>query len=118
MNFVKILLVQILLLSNCFIFAQTSIVFEEHFENNIHRWKLHNSPTDQAEIKAGKLAWQHFGVMGNTINNYFNQLNTQMDYSVEAKFDVRKIGGEYGLMFGGIDQENALFFTVKNMQYR
>src|SRR4051812_17285352 len=110
----KIVLLHIgIFLYSCSLLAQVpAIVFEEHFENNENIWRIPNGPTDQAGFKLGKLAWQHNDVAGNSINNYFNLLNSAIDFSIEARFDVRKIGSEYGLLFGGIDQENALFFTV------
>jgi outer membrane protein OmpA-like peptidoglycan-associated protein len=101
------------------VFSQvTGVVFEEHFDNNSNGWKLSISPADQAEIQESKLVWKHNDVNGSSISNYFNLLNTDADFSVEAKFDIRKVGSEYGLMFGGSDQENALFFAVKNLQYK
>lgn len=96
----------------------TGVVFEERFDNNSNGWKLSISPADQAEIQEGKLVWKHNDMNGSSVANYFNLLNSDADFSVEAKFDIRKVGSEYGLMFGGSDQENALFFAVKNLQYK
>jgi outer membrane protein OmpA-like peptidoglycan-associated protein len=119
MNLAKNTLLCLFLSFSSLLFAQLpGIVFEEHFDNNENGWKIPNGPTDQAGFKLGKIAWQHNDIVGNSINNYLNLLNTTVDFSVEARFDGHKIGSEYGLMFAGIDQENALFFTVKNLQYR
>ncbi|GAL83227.1 outer membrane protein [Sporocytophaga myxococcoides] len=99
-------------------YAQTAgIVEEDHFDNNETGWRLPNSPTDQSDIRGGKLVWQHNDPAGGSINNYFNLLNTSAAFSAEAKFGIRKPGSEYGLMIGA-DQENALYFNVKNLQYR
>lgn len=99
-------------------FAQTAgIVEEDHFDNNETGWRLPNGPTDQSDIRSGKLVWQHNDPAGSSINNYFNLLNTSANFSTEAKFGIRKPGSEYGLMMG-TDQENALYFNVKNLQYR
>jgi outer membrane protein OmpA-like peptidoglycan-associated protein len=119
MNLVRIVILNLLLLSfvSSVIAQAPAIILEEHFDNNENGWKIPNGPTDQAGLKLGKMSWQHNGE-GNTINNYLNLVNTNTEFSIEARFDIHKIGSEYGLMFGGIDQENALFFTVKNLQYR
>ncbi|HEY8402825.1 MAG TPA: OmpA family protein [Cytophagaceae bacterium] len=107
------------LLASTILFGQNPpIVVEERFDNNENGWRLLNQPTDVADIRGGKLVWQHNDVAGNAISNYFNQLDTKADFSVEAKFDVVKLGSEYGIMFGGSDQENTLYLLVKNMQYR
>ncbi|MCR6641305.1 MAG: hypothetical protein NVV82_20505 [Sporocytophaga sp.] len=58
-------------------FAQTAgIVEEDHFDNNETGWRLPNGPTDQSDIRGGKLIWQHNDPAGGSINNYFNLLNT------------------------------------------
>src|SRR5690606_25331073 len=94
-------------------FAQTAgIVEEDHFDNNETGWRLPNGPTDQSDIRGGKLVWQHNDAAGGSINNYFNLLNTSAAFSAEAKFGIRRPGSEYGLMIGA-DQENALYFNVK-----
>lgn len=115
----NILIILIILFVKASIFGQTSeIVLKESFENNDNGWRLYNTPTDKSSINNGKLNWSHSGDMGNSISNYINLLNTTSDFSVEAQFDLKKIGSEFGIMFGGIDQENALYFLIKNLQYR
>jgi hypothetical protein len=112
------LLILILFILTTTTFAQTAgIVEEDHFETDDTGWRLLNGPTDQSQIKGGKLIWQHNAPAGSSISNYFNLLNTSASFSAEAKFGIRKPGSEFGLMIG-TDQENALYFTVKNLQYR
>ena len=94
------------------------IVFEDHFENNDHGWRILQNQADAMQIKDGKFNWQHTNEIGNSVNTYFNLLNTENAYSCEAVFYSKKIGSEYGLMLAGTDQENAYFFTLKNLQYR
>lgn len=93
------------------------VVFEERFDNNENGWRLAISPADRVSIGNGKLIWQHNSPDGSPLSNYINLLNDNADFSVEAKFDVKKMGSEYGLLFGGSDQDNALYLRIKNMQY-
>src|SRR5436190_21145336 len=102
MKFKKIFLPVFFLLIKTILFAQTSaVVFEEHFDNNENGWKLSISPADQAQIINGKLSWQHNNPDGSSISTYVNKLNTNAEFSVQAKFEIKKIGSEYGLMFAG-----------------
>lgn len=107
------------LLQSAQAFCQTlPVVLEEHFDNNENGWRLLNNQADQSEIRDGKFHWVHMAPDGNSISNYCNLLDAASDFSVEARFHPQRIGSEYGLMLAGIDQENALYFTVKNLQYR
>lgn len=115
----KIILFCLLCFLSIQLFAQTSSpVFEEQFTNNDNGWRLAISPADKAQISNGVLSWQHNHPEGSSMSTYVNLLNTAAEFSAEAKFNIKKIGSEYGLLFGGIDQENALFLSVKGMQYR
>ncbi|MFN6945871.1 MAG: OmpA family protein [Cytophagaceae bacterium] len=98
--------------------AQTSKpIYEDNFDDLEIGWRLLNGPTDQSEIKSSKLSWKHMDPQGSTISNYFNLINTKVEFSAEAKFTVTRVGSEYGLMVG-TDQENAVYCLIKNMQYR
>lgn len=115
----NIILIVLSLLVHSTLFAQApAIVFEEHFNSNENGWRLSISPADQAQIANGVLSWQHNNPEGSSISSYVNLLNSDADFSVEAKFNIKKIGSEYGLLFGGTDQDNAIFLSLKGMQFR
>jgi len=118
MKFKLLVLRLLILILPSSLFGQGAVIVEDHFDINSNVWRLPNFPVSQAQISTGKLVWQHSDVNNNSISNYFNTVATDKEFSVEAKFGIRKIGSEYGLLLGGIDQENALYLIVKNLQYR
>ena len=99
-------------------FSQKEYVFEDKFDSNEKLWPLPNGGFDQSEISGGVLRWQHQSPEVKTISAYVNRISDQGDFSVEATFTIYKPGSEYGLMWGGINAQDAFFIKVKNLKYQ
>ncbi len=95
-----------------------SVIIEENFNDNKNGWRIIAEQESQTQVGGGFFQWQHSAQGGAAIYNYLNTLDSKKDFRFETRIISKKIGSEYGVMIGGIDQENALFFAVKNLQYR
>lgn len=108
----------LLVLFCCFgVFGQT-IVFEEDFSNNNQEWHLLNSTIDQSSLSDGALSWRHNAGVASPIYQYMNLLNDQEDFRVSVQIKPLKLGSEYGLFWGGTNQNNANYLLLKGKRYK
>lgn len=111
----QVLLFTFLLLSAAG-FSQS--IFEEEFNNNERQWPLINEFGNQSLIREGKLNWKRNAPKSDVIVQYMNRLNEAKSWSFTIGIEVRKIGSEYGVMWGGKNKSNAQYFVIKGNKFR
>lgn len=115
-----ILLIQILILSAPS-FAQSKIIFEDDFKYNKYQWSESNTKDISTDVKDGVYIIEHKRKTGSW--NFWKTfyLDYDKDFYIEAKItQVRGVDNYgYGLLWGGMDADNANFFIVSsNGMYR
>lgn len=93
-------------------------VFIEDFNDNNRHWDLINEYGNTSSISEGYLNWKRNALKSDVITQYLNRLNELKDWSVTISFEVKKIGTEYGVFWGGRDKSNANYFCVRGNKTR
>ncbi len=93
------------------------VVFADDFSDNRNAWLLPNDTYNQTAIVNGEYRIQHQGELNNFITQYVNQLDDKADFTVTVEFRTKKPGSKYGIIWGAIDEGDANFFYVQNLQY-
>ena len=93
------------------------ILYQEDFEGEKSLFRPVSNQFNQSEIKNGKYVWKHTGKSPQSIFSYLNRLDERADFTIQAQFKVSKLGTEYGLFWGGIDDTNANYFLVKGKKF-
>jgi len=93
------------------------VLYHEDFEGKQGLFRPVSNQFNQSSIKSGKYVWKHTGKAPQSIFSYLNRLDDRSDFSIEAQFKVSKLGSEYGLIWGGIDDTNANYFLVKGKKF-
>ena len=111
---------KILFLSAFVVFslANSQVVFTDDFNNNERHWDLINELGNQSSISEGALIWKRNAPKSDVITQYINRLDELKDWKVTVNFEVKKIGSEYGVFWGGKDKSNANYFSVKGNKHR
>ncbi len=100
-----------------FIVCAQDIVYHDDFSDNRNAWLLPNDTYNQTSISNGEYRIQHQGPLNNYITQYINQLDHHSDFSLSVEFNSKKPGSKYGLIWGSIDEANANYFYIQNIQY-
>lgn len=98
------------------VFSQ--VIFEENFANNSRHWDLINGFGNQMAISGNYLTWKRDAPKSDVLTQYLNRLDELKDWSLTVNIEVKKLGTEYGILWGGKDKSNANYFTVKGNKFR
>lgn len=98
------------------LFAQLSTLIYEPFDNNRRHWLVVNNSQEKISIKDGKLNWIRKDKEAKFIWQKFD-LDLNNDFEITSKIESTTIG-EFGLVWGGRDGNNAFCFTIKNGQFQ
>lgn len=96
----------------------SQVVFNDDFNNNDRHWDLINEYGNQSTISEGVLSWKRNAPKSNIITQYINRLDELKDWTITVNFEVKKIGSEYGILWGGKDKSNANYFSIKGNKHR
>lgn len=107
-----------LLLINGVVCSFSEVIFEEQFNDNTAVWNLPNGFGNQSSIINGSLVWKRNADLSDVAMQYINQLNDQKDFEIESRISVKKIGSEYGIVWGGTTKGDSKFFLLKGNKYR
>lgn len=93
-------------------------VFNESFDNNDRHWDLLNEFGNETSVSDGFLNWKRNAEKSDVMVQYLNRLDEKNDWSIRTTITSRKLGSEYGVLWGGKDKSNAYYFTIKGNKYR
>ena len=110
------LIVALFLVISIFSFAQN--VFKEDYNSNDNHWNLKSTTTDKYSLREGYVYWSRTGAKSKTLTRYMNRLDDTKDFDIFVHVISKKMGSEYGIMWGGMNKSNAAYFTVKGGKFR
>lgn len=94
------------------------VVFEELFDNNSKYWNLPNNRGNQSILQNGQLLWRHMEQQPGYLMEYINRVDTRNDFSFEVKVVIKNPGSEHGIIWGGVDPNNANYFVLKGKKFK
>lgn len=112
------LITSVLMIFSLQVFSQSTVVFEELFNNNSKYWNLPNNQGNQSALQNGQLLWKHLEVRPGYLMEYINRVDTRNDFAFEVKVVIRNPGAEHGILWGGIDPNNAHYFSLKGKKFK
>ncbi len=98
--------------------SSAQLVFEEDFSNNKKYWNLPNNQQNQSLLQNGQCLWKHTGPEPGYLMEYINRLDTRNNFSFEVKIVLRQPGSEHGVIWGGVDPNNANYFVLKGKKFK
>ncbi|GJM30575.1 MAG: hypothetical protein DHS20C17_32100 [Cyclobacteriaceae bacterium] len=106
-----------ILVSLCVSHAQ-GVIYSESFDNPDHAlFRELNNSHSVSEIKAGKYHWKYQGEIPQIIASFCNRLDETKDFTVRLKVKSLRSGGEYGLAWGGNNNQNANYFLLSGRRF-
>ncbi len=111
----KLILI-ITLITSSYSFSQN--VFKEDFNNNNQHWNITSNQSDKYKLKEGAIHWTRTGLKSGVLSQYLNRLDDTQDFEIITHITSWKLGSEYGLMWGGINKQNANYFIIKRGKFK
>ncbi len=93
-------------------------VFKEDYNSNDNHWDIKSTATDKYSLSDGFVNWSRTGAKSKTLTRYMNRLDDTKDFDIIIHVLSKKMGSEYGVMWGGMNKSNASYFTIKGGKFR
>ncbi len=98
------------------VLAQLKTVICESFDNNRRHWLVAENDQETITLKNGQLDWDRKSAEPKFIWQKFD-IDYNQDFEIETSVRPIRVG-EFGIVWGGQDGNNAHCFTLKNNQFQ